>query len=83
MVLEIFKQAQVISWTDLSAMIYVVPLVIAAFLIVIYGAADDLASHAGAGIRCSECGAGFENEFALRRHLKEARKEELEHRKVA
>ncbi|MBI5587889.1 MAG: hypothetical protein HY889_05930 [Deltaproteobacteria bacterium] len=56
------------TWTDLTAMTYMVPLVISALTVMIWGVADDLASHAG--LRCVECGARFENESALKRHLK-------------
>lgn len=60
------------TWTDLSVMIYMVPLVVSALAVMIFGAADNLASYAG--FRCDECGAKFENESALNRHIDEIRK---------
>lgn len=59
------------TWTDLTAMTYMVPLVVSALAVMIWGAADDLASHAG--VRCAECGARFENDFALKKHLNEVK----------
>lgn len=81
MLLEILKP-EVLQWIDLTAMVYMVPLVIAALAVMFYGAADNLASYAG--FRCSECGARFEDASALNRHLKETKKvKEPEYRRVA
>lgn len=60
------------TWTDLTVMVYMVPLVVSALAVMIFGAADNLASYAG--FRCDECGAKFENESALNRHINETRK---------
>ena len=60
------------TWTDLTAMTYMVPLVISALAVMIWGAANDLASHAG--FRCDECGAKFADGSALNRHVTEMRK---------
>lgn len=81
MLFEILRQPEVLQWTDLSAMTYLVPLVIAALAAMFYGAADNLASHAG--YRCIECGAKFEDISVLNRHLKGKVKEKLEFRKIA
>lgn len=60
------------TWTDLTIMIYMVPLVISALAVMIFGAADNLASYAG--FRCDECGAKFDDESALNRHINEINK---------
>jgi len=54
------------TFTDLGAMAYMVPLIISAFAVMIWGAADNLASYAG--YRCTECGARFQDRAALDRH---------------
>ncbi|MBI5468819.1 MAG: C2H2-type zinc finger protein [Deltaproteobacteria bacterium] len=62
------------TWTDLTIMIYMVPLVISALAVMIFGAADNLASYAG--FHCDECGAKFDDESALNRHIKKTKEAE-------
>lgn len=55
-------------WTDLTAMIYVVPLIITVFVLLLGGSFFGLASIAD--IHCPVCNKKFGDVFALRRHIK-------------
>ncbi len=56
-------------WTDLTAMFYIVPLILASLVILFV--ADFLSLSALADIRCPVCRKKFGDVFALRKHTKE------------
>lgn len=55
------------TWTILNSLIYLIPMIIAVVVVMIYAAAMKRAS--GPGFRCPECGARFEDETLFKRHL--------------
>ncbi len=69
-------------WTDLSAMIYMVPLIITALVVLFIANFFGLASLGN--IHCPTCGRKFNDVFDLRRHIKSGEaKEEVKLPKAA
>lgn len=59
-------------WTDLTAMAYMVPLIIAAFAALLVADFFGLASLAE--MRCPVCNKSFADVFDLRKHIKDTEK---------
>ncbi len=59
-------------WTDLTAMVYVVPFIIAALIVLFIADFFKLASLAD--IHCPICKKNFTDVFGLRKHIKDVEK---------
>jgi hypothetical protein len=59
-------------WTDLTAMVYIVPFIIVALVVLFI--ADFLGLASLADIHCPVCNKNFADVFGLRKHIKDVEK---------